>query len=42
MKTSSFKLSVTIGAKPNETEKKNHRSGWKEFVFHPLKSHFST
>jgi uncharacterized protein YndB with AHSA1/START domain len=26
---------------PNETEKKNHRSGWKEFVFDPLKKHFS-
>jgi len=27
---------------PNETEKKNHKSGWKEFVLDPLKSHFST
>jgi uncharacterized protein YndB with AHSA1/START domain len=27
---------------PNETEKKNTRSGWKEFVFDPLKKHFST
>jgi uncharacterized protein YndB with AHSA1/START domain len=27
---------------PNETEKKNHRGGWKEFVFDPLKSYFST
>lgn len=26
---------------PNETEKKNTRSGWKEFVFDPLKQHFS-
>lgn len=26
---------------PNETEKKNHRSGWKEFVFDPLKNHFT-
>jgi uncharacterized protein YndB with AHSA1/START domain len=27
---------------PNETEKKNTRSGWKEFVFDPLKTYFST
>ena len=27
---------------PNESEKKNHRSGWKEFVFDPLKSYFAT
>lgn len=27
---------------PNETEKKNHKSGWKEFVFHPLRKYFST
>ncbi len=26
---------------PNETEKKNHKKGWKEFVFDPLKRHFS-
>jgi uncharacterized protein YndB with AHSA1/START domain len=26
---------------PNETEKKNTKSGWKEFVFDPLKRHFS-
>ncbi len=27
---------------PNETEKKNTQSGWKEFVFDPLKIYFST
>ena len=27
---------------PNATEKKNHRSGWKEFVLGPLKRNFST
>jgi len=27
---------------PSETEKKNHKSGWKEFVFDPLKTHFTT
>jgi uncharacterized protein YndB with AHSA1/START domain len=27
---------------PNETEKKNTRSGWKEFVFDPLRKYFST
>jgi uncharacterized protein YndB with AHSA1/START domain len=27
---------------PNETEKKNTKSGWKEFVFDPLKNYFST
>jgi uncharacterized protein YndB with AHSA1/START domain len=27
---------------PNATEKKNHRSGWKEFVFDPLKRYFSS
>jgi len=27
---------------PNETEKKNHTSGWKEFVLDPLKTHFTT
>ena len=27
---------------PNAEEKKNHKSGWKEFVFDPLKNHFST
>ena len=26
---------------PNETEKKNTKSGWKEFVFDPLKKYFS-
>lgn len=24
----------------NETEKKNHKTGWKEFVLDPLKAHF--
>jgi uncharacterized protein YndB with AHSA1/START domain len=27
---------------PNEKEKNNTRSGWKEFVFDPLKSYFSS
>lgn len=27
---------------PNETEMKNHKSGWKEFVLDPLKTHFAT
>jgi uncharacterized protein YndB with AHSA1/START domain len=27
---------------PNEAQKKSHKSGWKEFVFDPLKDHFST
>jgi len=27
---------------PNATEKKNHRSGWKEFVLDPLIRYFST
>ena len=27
---------------PNEKEKNNTRSGWKEFVFDPLRSYFST
>ena len=26
---------------PNATEKKNHKSGWKEFVLDPLKAHFT-
>ena len=26
---------------PNESEMKNHKSGWKENVFDPLKNHFS-
>ncbi|MEK6756892.1 MAG: SRPBCC domain-containing protein [Bacteroidota bacterium] len=27
---------------PNETEKKNHKSGWMEFVFEPLRNHLSS
>ncbi len=27
---------------PNGREKKNHKSGWMEFVFDPLKSHLSS
>jgi uncharacterized protein YndB with AHSA1/START domain len=26
---------------PNETEKKNHKLGWKEFVLDPLTTHFT-
>jgi uncharacterized protein YndB with AHSA1/START domain len=26
---------------PNESQKKSHKSGWKDFVFDPIKAHFS-
>lgn len=36
------KLSLEHSHFPNETEKKNHKSGWTEYVFNPLKEFFTS
>jgi uncharacterized protein YndB with AHSA1/START domain len=36
------KVSLTHSGFPNATEMKNHKSGWTEYVFDPLKKHFAS
>lgn len=39
---SGTKVALEHSGFPNETQKKSHKSGWKEFFFDPLKKHFSS